>query len=101
MSSFLISPLILGVIGYGFERSGAAGLISDAPIPITEMEIMNAEDHLMNPILTLNTNDISKQNNFEKSKEVDLFNVPEGIPVQIFVDEAIRGIMPGQRTIPK
>lgn len=28
----------LGVIGYGFERSGAAGLISDAPVPITEME---------------------------------------------------------------
>lgn len=64
-----------------------------------EREIMNAEDHLMNPILTLNTNDISKPNNFEKSKEVHLFNVPEGIPVQIFVDEAIRGIMPGQRTI--
>ena len=28
----------IGVIGYGFERTGADGLISDGPVPITEME---------------------------------------------------------------
>ncbi len=64
-----------------------------------ERELISAEDYMMNPVLTLKDHKISQVNNFEKSKEIHLFNVPEGIPVQAFTDEAIRAIVSGQRAI--
>lgn len=64
-----------------------------------EWELIHMKDLMLNPILTMSDHRIAYENCMEESNGIHLFNIPEGIPVQAFINEAITGILKGQKTI--